>query len=498
VVPHPLLGERVIPCILRALIRRIQIEELVAQDPSGVTFRALDRETGACVAVNRFFPFGGDGGGLVPEEQAAYRTGIERLSAVSHPALRPVMGGGCDPVDGMPYIVGEWLEGETVAELLALEGALSPAAAVDVLAKALETSELLSAVLSDEAIWVDLEPSSIIYAASTDESRTFTFSLAPLRWLGGAAKLEGVTPVTALAEEILGWRGQVVADHAAGGLGGWVNWLRLHAHQVSLAQAREALATALGSGPPKPAAALVNQAWQAVSGPAHPVNLKGASSRTPLILCGVAAAIVGGLGIWLSQRSPSAVIGNASPAPADSAASNAALLQPAAVRVQQTARVSLGPSRSEPSVEAEIARVNAAAAKLHEERMADQEKNKVERAAREAAVQARGGVFVPGDRDLLLEKQREVVVLEGVLVGTRLSSSGATLYFEFSSPAPNDEPRGYLVTRYAEEGMANEAAYQRFIGKKIRITGEVRVENLGGVRRPEVFVENMEAIQLVE
>ena len=84
------------------MVRRFQIEDMVAQDAAGIVFRALDRQTGELVAISRFLPFGVNGGGLSDEEQAEYQVVVERLCAIRHPAMRSVIGGGCDAVDGMP------------------------------------------------------------------------------------------------------------------------------------------------------------------------------------------------------------------------------------------------------------------------------------------------------------------------------------------------------------------------------------------------------------
>ena len=91
------------------MTRRFQIEDLTAQDETGVVFRALDTETGATVAVRRFFPFGANGGGLSADEQSAYDIAVGRLAGLNHPAMRAVICGGCDPVDGMPFIATEWV-----------------------------------------------------------------------------------------------------------------------------------------------------------------------------------------------------------------------------------------------------------------------------------------------------------------------------------------------------------------------------------------------------
>ena len=100
------------------LSRRFEIQDIVAQDSFGVTFRALDTRTGEPVALRRFFPFGADGGGLFDEERSDYAAAVARLVSLQHPGLRGVLTGGCDPVDGMPFVATEWIDGDSVAAML--------------------------------------------------------------------------------------------------------------------------------------------------------------------------------------------------------------------------------------------------------------------------------------------------------------------------------------------------------------------------------------------
>ena len=93
------------------VIRRYEIQEMLSQDAQGVVFLAVDRESGADVVLRRFFPFGPGGKGLMGEEREAYTAAVERLKGLAHPAMRTILEGGCDPVDGMPYLVTEWVEG---------------------------------------------------------------------------------------------------------------------------------------------------------------------------------------------------------------------------------------------------------------------------------------------------------------------------------------------------------------------------------------------------
>jgi hypothetical protein len=227
---------------------RFQIEDLMIQDATGVVFRAIDTHTGMSVAVRRFFPFGAAGGGLQPDEETAYKIAIARLAGLKHPALRSVICGGCDPVDGMPFIATEWIEGNPIEPIVRQEP-LPAAAAAQLLMQALEVSELLSQVLAEEAVWVETDLDTIILGSEAS-GRGFTFWISPLKWLGGPEQARGLRSIITLAEEVLGWGGLVVGDQAGGGLGAWLRWLRDAADTASLQEARENLAAALGEEPP--------------------------------------------------------------------------------------------------------------------------------------------------------------------------------------------------------------------------------------------------------
>ena len=200
--------------------------------------------------LRRFFPFGANGGGLEPEEVTAYKIAVERLSGLKHPALRSVITGGCDPEDGIPYIVTDWIEGDPLDAIVRHEP-LPAAVAAQVLMQALEVSELLSQVLAEEAVWVETDMQSIILGSEAS-GRGFTFWISPFKWLGGHEQARGLHSIAALTEDVLGWRGQVVGDQAGGGLGAWLKWLHGVADTASLREARENLAAALGEDPPPP------------------------------------------------------------------------------------------------------------------------------------------------------------------------------------------------------------------------------------------------------
>jgi hypothetical protein len=273
------------------MIRRFQIEDLIVQDGSGVVFRALDTETGRMVALRRFFLFDSHGGGLKDDEKTAYDIALGRLGGLNHPALRAVICGGCDPVDGIPFIATEWIEG-TALEPIVQQRPLPADAAMLLLTQALEVCELISQVLAEEAVWVETHLGTIVLG-DEESGRGFTFWISPLKWLGHHGQPRGLESIIALTENIMGWKSRAVHDEAGGGLGAWLKWLRSAAPTTTLREARENLAAAIGSEPPPPA-----------------INLVSAATRQPapkssnvFVLAGLGLALIlTGLSGWLLTR----------------------------------------------------------------------------------------------------------------------------------------------------------------------------------------------------
>jgi hypothetical protein len=406
------------------VISRFQIEDLIFQDGSGVVFRAFDTETGKTVALRRFFPLGARGVGLKEDEQIAYNIALGRLTGLSHPALRSIICGGCDPVDGIPFIASEWIDG-TVLEPIVEQGPLPADAAVLLLTHVLEVSELISQVLAEEAVWVDTSLNTIVLG-DQESGRGFTLWICPLKWLGPQDASPGFESITTLTGKIMGWEGRAVNDQAGGGLGAWLNWLRAAAANTTLREARENLAAAIGSEPP-PA---VKQPVSPARRPPPPKSSKH------VVLAGLGLCIiVAALGGWLVTRNRSMAEPPDFTIPSSEAESNAPL-----------------PETNDPAARS-------------------------------------GRVFSPARSDLLIKEKGRPVMLEGRLANTGSSKSGKTTYLYFSGNAPAYEVRGALP---AQNAAGFNAA--PIIGKKIRITGKVRVVK----GRPEIVIANQAAIQVVE
>jgi len=198
-----------------------------------VIFRAVDRECGRDVVLRRFFPRGRDQGGLDAGEQEQFRVTVGKLKEVEHKCLRKVIDGGCDPVDGMPFLVTEWIEGTSVAEFLGgktLE-ATSVKGLIDV---ALETSAELSRVLGKEDLWVGCGPDDLVVP---ETGRGISFWVTPFRPKGGP----GLLPLAELAERMLQWQGRPQPEWAGEGMAGWIQSVRSNPSGWSLGEATEAL-----------------------------------------------------------------------------------------------------------------------------------------------------------------------------------------------------------------------------------------------------------------
>jgi hypothetical protein len=491
------------------VIQRFQIEDLIVQDASGVVFRALDTDSGKTVAVRRFFPFGVDGGGLHADEQTAYNIALQRLAGLSHPSLRSVICGGCDPVDGMPYIATEWIEGEPLEPVIA-RGPLSTEAAVTLITQALEVSELLSHVLAEEAVWVETELNTIV-VGSQESGREFTFWISPLKWLGGNGENRGLESIVTLAEEIMGWKGRVVNDQAGRGLGGWLKWLRAAATTTSLHEAREALAASVGAEPPAPAKILVATATKPMIRTVKPV-----SSKTPLIVAAALVIVGVGLGGWLWQRqrmnldlakqavplpAPApAAAPVAKPDPAGEVAVKPADPQPVP-EVVEPAPVAPAPEppAAAPTREEEddLARANRLAAELSAQAANVEKKAEVNLAAQQAAFEKQGGVFSPEHRELLILQDNKEVTLTGVLEKFDYSGTKKTMYLLFAGDTGWNAARGSIIVSTAPADLT-EDALKPLVGKKVLLRGKVEVQKGAGQQRPLVVIKQRAAIKAAD
>ena len=490
------------------MIRRFHIEDLVVQDASGVVFRAHDSETGRMVAIRRFFPFGADGGGLHADEQTAYRIALGRLTGIHHPALRSVVAGGCDPVDGMPFIATEWVDGEALD--VVMDGNPLPIEAATLLiSQALEVSELLSLVLAEEAVWVETTLDTIV-VSHAESGRGFTFWISPLKWLGNGEN-RGLESIITLAEEVMGWQGCIVSEQAGRGLGAWIKWLRTAAPTTSLHEAREMLAASVGAEPPPPAKTLAARATRPLQPVAKP------SSKGPVLatLCGI--VVVGTAVAWLLTRKhhpapePSAT---AAVAPVSSQAAKTSpppAKSPPAAAPPMEEPASARPARSEPPapppavaaskapapVPDEIELFNRRLAKINAEReqaAQAEQKTAADLKSQQAEVDARGGVFLASHHELLVRIDGKMATVEGVLTGFDFTKNW--MYLVLDNPDEKLFARGKVVLAKAPPELTKDRL-QPLVGRRIRFRGKVEKQQMGNGQRPLIQLETRAAITVL-
>ena len=419
------------PAVLR---RRFEIQDIVAQDSSGVTFHALDVQTGSAVAVRRFFPFGADGGGLFDEERSDYTAFVARLTGLQHPGLREVLSGGCDPVDGMPFVASEWIEGETLAEFLQ-RGTFTSAEAVVTLERVLEICEGLSNALGADAVWVETAPELIIDDAG-DSHRGLTFGLAPMKWLGHEASQRSLLPLAELAEDMLGWRRRRLTYQVGHGLGAWVKWVRANADGVTLRQARERLVDLAGGSAPEAASGTLpcggsSEPRQPL---ALPIRLKKNPVKEPWILIAVVGLLAAGAVWWV-------------------------LLHPVVHGVRGATPARTGQQAP-------------------------------------AVGELPGTVLSSGDTQRIMQQANREVTVEGVLKKVEMAAAGDVLYLEFEGASLSDEVRGCFESKIPPDDMTVRAL-NPLQGKRIRISGVVEIRSKLN-QWPEVRLKDRQSIQEVK
>lgn len=486
----------------RLVSQRFHIEDLVVQDSSGVLFRAIDTETRQPVALRRFFPFGVDGGGLLEDEQIAYDIAIARLAGINHPALRSITCGGCDPVDGMPYIVTEWVDGTPLQSFIE-QGPCAPEQAAHLISQALEVCAVLSHVLTEEAIWIETDVHTIIIG-DAQSGRGVTFWISPLKWLGKNKNQRGLEAIVSLTEDLMGWNGKVIDEQSGRGLGGWLKWLRASARTTSLHEARERLATAINGTPAAPTKKFVRPAT-----PTAPLPRKKKSSGLPFLLIGCVALLAISLGGWalirwnnsLNQDMPALAQKQTAAERSKPKKSSRKVHppKPDEPEPEPAATQADSPVETEPRVAGESPeqRANRLAQALTAAAQQSALERETATANTQAAVAARAGIFTPADQELLVAQSGQEVILEGVFHDIGYSNSRKTMYLQFSKNPANTEPRGAIMTKDAPAELA-ESKLADLKGKKIRVRGKVRVEKLANLGRPVIVIESGSAIHLAE
>ena len=500
---------------------RYHIEELVSQDARGVVFQGGDAVTGVVVAIRRFISThidgtcGGENGGK------GYENAIVELKKVSHPSLRRVLAGGCDPVDGMPYLVTRWVDGILLREVVAIEGPLDRELVVSLLAQLLNLNMTLSKALGREGLWAEAALDSVVVKPPQDENEVATaiFWVSPWRWFGGGTVAGGAMELADFAEAMLGGPRQVAREHAGTEVVEWIQKIRnkqltglreiqeaLHAPGTPVSpfvlkeNTDEATTTKDHDAPavaPKPTDPSPPTKPATPTRPATPTKPRKPAAPAPLVplaaspksrsatntrkkkpvtriaMVVVLLALIGGAGWLMVERTQ--IRADHVGGMADSGAAPPSVEDDAPPASPQRSRHQ---AAKPDAMMIEVGSGNSAAS----ERLLRAEKR---------------GYFTIDEGDLMLDRIGQSVALRGRLSRVRFSSSGLTMYLEFSESTQIEEPRAYAMARDLADGIHPED-FEPLIGKRIEIHGEVEVENVSRTRRPRIELNDRGQITVVE
>lgn len=465
---------------------RFEIEDIISQDKRGIVFCAHDKERGHTVALRRFFPFGQDGGGLSEEEAAAFVAAAHRLEGVEHNALRSLFAGSVDPIDGMPYIVAEWIDGAPLETILT-GGKLEAPQVIELLRLALEVSLTLSEVLGEESVWVETEADAI-FVGSKESCRGYVFWLSPFKWLGAEFGSRKLSSLVDLGERLAGWKGRLIGDSAGNGLGGWLKWMRNNP-DARLADVLQAMPVRITESdiPTEPEQHPAPAAVPVLPFTALPpvVEVKTPSSSAPVIIAIAGCLVLAVGGVVVYQRStkttPAPAVAQAEAAPDKSAATSEPA--PMAATPERT-------SQSLPDEEAiAAAHINELAGKLAREKEAKREaakaiqptvsntpQKRVRKPAPDAPQTAKPTIrhdFAPGDIERIIKLAMNTPAsVTGTLLSVDSSQSGKSLYFNFSDPTDKSKIAA-IVHKAQYDADFTPDAYAELIGKEVNFDGAV-------------------------
>lgn len=473
------------------MISRFQIQEMVSQNATRVIFLAEDETTGEKVALRRFFSAGEGVPGVADEDREGFLEAIDTLSQLQHPSLRGVIEGGVDPVDGVPFVATEWVDGIILGDLLE-NAVLSPADGLKLVRQALSVLEEVQTYSGTKANWLDLRPEDIV-VRQTEDGPVFTFWLSLARWLREQEGEEAVVELAALASRCCGFADQ--SRESEGALGEWLSYVE--EKRPGVAEARGAL-NIIASKDEKPAVQSrlltgTTAASQAPSPQAVP-SLKKKSSATGLVVLAGIVVFLGVVGLVaylvVQNRPEESEVAVIAPDPEPGQADEEAPAEPPAPELEEAAPDADEPAPPEP--EPEPAPV---VAKVEAPKKVSSEQDRI--AARMNALldanrkrQARTE-FASGEGEELRLLTNKEVTVTGKVDSVRQSSE--YLYFEFSEDRSAQDL--CIRIRKSDTGGATLPDLKKYVGQELAFKGEVTI--YGFNQRISVLLSSLEGVSPV-
>lgn len=443
-------------------VNRFQIEELLHQDADGVVYWALDRETGGTVALHRFFPFGAEDRGLAGSEIQTFLQGVLRLQELRHPGLCSVLGGACDAVDGMPYLILASRQGKTLADYL-WHAALTLEQAHWLAEEILLLMQWLTQQIGHEVNWLLLQPHEIELVEDEQQGVSFRFVIDPMKWLDRRPSSGFFAEFAALLEQSLGWTGRTLTAGNAGPFSQWLKKIKMPGMTVD--QAIKILT--LGEQLTQHAPLLSGKSLSAPPLAPKPIPMASAQKNSHAGWYAIVALlVVGGLAVlgvkWWNER-------------------EVPIAATSAMAKQTRSKVEKKEGSQEKQKLAEI------------ERRARELQGLDEPSAESDTLRARD--YLPHEETELRARMGEEVTVVDQLERISWSGSGKTLYLVFRESGP-EAPRvmGRYLVRNQSPGMG-ETDVKKLIGKKIRVTGVLK-EEFGAQKR--LIIDLIARDQIVE
>jgi serine/threonine-protein kinase len=166
---------------------RYRIEKLLGEGSVGAVYRAVDAETGMVVALKQWHA------GMLNEEiRGRFQREARALATLDHPNIVKVIGHGF--VGGVPYVVLEYLEGQTVESLLRGGKPIAPELAFELMRQALAA---IAYAHKRSVVHRDLKPENIFVTRGPNKEphvKILDYGLAKFMGIEAA---EGQQPLTA-------------------------------------------------------------------------------------------------------------------------------------------------------------------------------------------------------------------------------------------------------------------------------------------------------------
>ena len=454
-----------------------EIQDIAYQNKDGISFRALDKSTGQIVSLRRFFPFGQDedgGVGLDLEEGKAFTSACKRLSEISHPALRKTIFGDTDPIDGMPYIVTEWVDGGSpLADILG-NHTMDPIMIIGLVRQALDVCMTLSINLESEAVWIDTKLEAII-VSNPEENPTFTFRICPLKWLGIQSHHKDLTGIVSLVKALMGWKTKLYNDQAGHGLGSWIKRLS-RSPEMSLKEALECM-------PSQNAEYVIETKLADYNQPPQAFILDSSNhylfTKKRVIVMATSACATAALIIFLYQKkqlqlASDAVVPNELQAAARNIKNETAIVEPIEGvnpnKNEDLDKISQKPNQ--PLTASQM--IDAKAIRMSEELL----KDKVLKAEQEEALKLGPIALTYDDLEKIQKMESNIPVkIQGIVKSVEIPTNRKVLHIAFSNPVDKGQIRVILYPREFDEGRFKnnfksvEKKYQNLLNENVVFIG---------------------------